>query len=480
MKPFTKTTAAVLAISATLTSAIIAMGETKTPEVNLLPSSSIENKKADELEQGVASKQAELWDHLVSASELVDVRGLSAQFDDSGGRRILKLKVPRLNLALGETVRDPRRGIAWVAIPPSSEGWNLKQVRDIQANVKNTGSKPAETTLWVVSSHGWAAVGGSAKLEPNQAATLSCDLRETYPDGTPKIDPGRIKEIRIMIQRIDSASVEVSGLVATGTADEWVRPAGRIDVPDMVEGKPAPSRRVRYQLCSDADNGIYCALYLPADWKPAKRYPVIAEYPGNIFYSATQCWSTGRPEQCAMGYGFSSGTNAIWVSLPFVDRSRGEIAEAGFGSNAGEETTSYAMDVVEDICTNWGGDRNNLFLCGFSRGAIACGYIGLRNDKIARLWKGFVACQHYDGSRWYQSNIEGAVERAPRFDGKAIFQVDNKQEKYQPVVDATDPSVEWTWSRSGLGYHATAMFLDDRPSMKQLRQWFRDLVEAPR
>jgi hypothetical protein len=62
--------------------------------------------------QNRASNPVELWSHLSSASELVDVRGMSAQFDDSNDRRVLKLNVPRLNLALGEAVRDPRRGIA--------------------------------------------------------------------------------------------------------------------------------------------------------------------------------------------------------------------------------------------------------------------------------------------------------------------------------------------------------------------------------
>jgi hypothetical protein len=70
-----------------------------------------------------------------------------------------------------------------------------------------------------------------------------------------------------------------------------------------------------------------------------------------------------------------------------------------------------------------------------------------------------------------------AVQRATRFQGKAIFQVDNSQERYQPVADATDPTVQWTWRRSGLGAHATTIFLDDRPLMKDLRVWFRDLVK---
>ena len=421
-------------------------------------------------------RPAELWNHLSSVGELSDVRGMSAQFDDSGDHRRLKLKVSALNLPDGENLVELRRGIGWTVISPPIGGWQLSYTKSIQATVRNTGSKKVEITLWVASSHGWAAVGGAATLEPKQTVVLNCDLRETYPDGTPKIDPGLISEIRLMIQRTDSATVEISGLIATGTADDWVRPKGRMDVPEMMNGTPAAGRRVRYQLPVDVDNGIYCALYLPPDWKPGERYPVIAEFPGNIFFNARSCWSTGRPEQCAMGYGLSSGARAIWVSLPFVNRSSGEIAEAGFGSDRGEDTTHYVMEVIDNICNNWGGDRSNLFLCGFSRGAIACGYIGLRNDQIARLWKGFVACQHYDGSDWRQSGMEEAVERAPRFNGKAIFQVDNSQEKYQPVVDATDASVKWTWARSGLGYHATSMFLDDRPSMKQLRQWFSDLV----
>ena len=75
--------------------------------------------------------------------------------------------------------------------------------------------------------------------------------------------------------------------------------------------------------------------------------------------------------------------------------------------------------------------------------------------------------------------MDGAVQRAPRFQGTAIAQIDNSQKKYQPVVDATDPKVAWTWLDSGLGYHATAMFLDDRPAMVELRKWFAE-VSAPR
>ena len=131
--------------------------------------------------------------------------------------------------------------------------------------------------------------------------------------------------------------------------------------------------------------------------------------------------------------------------------------------------------MVEEICAKFGGDRANVVLTGFSRGAIACGYIGLRNDRIAALWKGFHACQHHDGDGWGGATMEGAIERASRFKGRAVFQTDNPEGKFRPVMDAMKTEV--TWAGSGLGAHATAMFLDDRPSTQQLRQWFRDLTQ---
>jgi hypothetical protein len=416
----------------------------------------------------IRAKPNDLWSNLATAAELADVRGITAEFDDSGPSRVLRLDVVEPTPSLGQ---------AWVAVPVPEDGWNLNRAASVQATIKNSGVGSVETMLWVVGSNGWSAVGSFATLATNETRTFSCNLREKYPDGTPKIDPTQLKQVQIMVSGANVATaLEITGLVATGTAAEWVRPTGRMDVPDMAVASPAAGRRVRYQLAGDAGSEIYCVLYLPSDWQAGRSYPVIAEYPGNVFYGAA-CYSTGRPEQCAMGYGMTEGQGAIWVSLPFVNRSIGEIVENGFGN--ADDTVNYAIDVINDICTNFGGDTNNLVLSGFSRGAIACGYIGLRNDRIAALWKGFSACQHYDGVAWAQSNMAGAVERAPRFIGRAIFQTDNSQTAYQPVVDATNPSVVWTWATSGLGFHSTAMFLDNRPSTLQVRQWFRDLTATP-
>lgn len=410
----------------------------------------------------------DLWQHISSVDQLAELRGMSAEFDAAGADRVLKISLE------GNTANLKT---CWVSIPPPVQGWHLDLTKYIQMEVRNTGDKVVETTLWAVSANGWSAVGDGAKLQPGASVTLQADLRQTYPDGTPKIDPTQISEIRVMTQRAVSGSLETGKLAAVGSAEPWVRPAGHLDVPDMTREKAGAGKRVRYQLSRERDGEIYSALYLPLNWEPGKKYPVMVEFPGNIFYSAKSCWSTGRPEQCQMGYGITRGENAIWVSLPFVDRENHQIAESGFGSNSGRDTVLYTRETVEHICSHWGGDRQNLYLCGFSRGSIACGYIGLADDDIAKLWKAIIGCQHYDGSSWKQSRMDEAVLRAPRFRGEAIFQVDNQQEKYQTVVDATDPAVSWTWVRSGLGYHATAMFLDDRPAMKTLRQWYQKLLK---
>lgn len=410
----------------------------------------------------------EFWSHVRRIADLENVRGVTAEFADIGARRVLRLRTA-----------TPTSLYAWAAVPVPEQGWNLDRTASVQATVKNCGTGPVMTMVWVVGSNGWGAVGDFATLEAGEPRTFRCNLRETYPDGTPKIAPTRIKQIRFMVRRPQAdTALEITRLLADGAAPEWVRPGGRLDLPPMADGAPAAGRRVRYQLPGDAGTGIYCALYLPTDWQAGGTYPVIAEYPGNIFFNE-RCYSTGCPEQCAMGYGMTEGKGAIWVSLPFIDRAAGEIVENGFGANDGDDTTAYAIDVIEGICRNWGGDRGNLVLSGFSRGAIACGYIGLRNDRIAAFWKGFSACQHYDGSSWHQSNMADAVVRAKRFSGRAIFQTDNSQKKYQPVANAAAPSVAWTWVSSGLRFHSTAMFLDDRPSTRQARQWFRDLVAQP-
>ena len=421
-----------------------------------------------------------LTEHLRSSSDLGELRDILAEWNDG----VLKLSATKAEQ------------YAWAVIPAPQSGWKLARRDTVNAEITNTGDTPAGVMLWIVGDHGWDAVLDTATLAPHETRTFSCNLRAAFPDRTPKLNPVDVKQVQIMLAEpvnrpakpgeksqaqsylspriTKTVSLEVRQITAQGDASEWKRPAGRLDVPIVENTAPAPGKRVRYQLAGDEKTLIYSVLNLPEDWQKGKKYPVIVEYPGNFFY-APACYSTGMPEQCVIGYGMTKGKGAICLGMPFVDRSTGKIAENGWGN--ADDTADYVMRMVAEVCAKFGGDRENIVLTGFSRGAIACGYIGLRDDRIAALWKGFHACQHYDGANWNGSTMPGAIERAARFQGKAVFQTDNSQDKFQPVMDVMKTRV--TWAQSGLGFHSTAMFLDDRQSSQQLREWFWQLVGNP-
>jgi len=408
-----------------------------------------------------------LWSHLEDAAGLRDVRAATVEVAGSATPRTFTLR------ATGGA------RYAWVSVPAPAGGWDLTTRRAVEATLTNVGEGPVEAMLWVVADAGWESIADVAVLQPRESRTFSCALRKTFADGTPKLDPTRVQGIQVMLNHPKAGqAVEVADLVAAGTEPPWVRPSEKIDVPVVEEGSPAAGRRVFFKVGGSRAAGLRpggeaepaAVLWLPRDWKPGSTYPVIVEYPGNIFFTA-DCYSTGRPEQCVIGYGMTRGTGAIWISLPFVDAA-GNVAEHGWGDP--DATADFCMRAVEDVCERFGGDRTRLVLTGFSRGAIACGYIGLRNDTIAGLWRGLHCCQHYDGDGWNGSTPEGAMERARRFRGTSVFHTDNAAEKVQPFVDAL--GVPATIVSSGLNAHSCAMFLDDRESTRQLRDWFTALT----
>lgn len=371
------------------------------------------------------------------------------------------------------TVQPGAGSYAWAVFPAPETGWDLGGHATVEAGITNLGVARLRLLLWVVGDHGWDAVPGEAVLEPGQTRRLTCNLRETWPDGTPKIDPRRVRKIQLMAVGAGRETVPLAlrSLEATGTAAPWEPPAARLGVPPVEDGPPRPGKRVRFRLPGQDPAAAYAILHLPEDWQPGSVFPVIAEWPGNIFFT-TGCYSTGLPEQCVIGHGIARGRGAICLGLPFVDRTRPGPVEDGWGNP--DETAAHTVQMVEEVCSRFGGDRNNILATGFSRGALACGFIGLRDDRIAALWKGIHACQHHDGDGWRGATLAGAVERAKRFRGRAVFLTDNSLKAFRPVSEAMGVPV--TGVSSGLGAHATTMFLDDRPSTVQLRDWFRKLV----
>ena len=404
------------------------------------------------------SNEINLLQTIRSISNIENVKGLAVEVD--------------VNTITASKEKDEEKlKYAWFSIPVSSVNKQLKTSKNIEANVKNTSKEVLKIMLWIVADKGWNAVGNSVEIKPNETKTVSCNVRATFPDGTPRLNPTNIQQIQLMLMKGQKgSSFELQNLIANGNTSKFKENKNRLVVPNMEFCNPKAGKRVAYKL--DKYSNLYSVLYLPKNYKSNKKYPVIVEFPGNIYYT-DKVYSTGKPEQCVIGYGMSKGKDAIWVSVPFVDYKKDKIAVSGWGNP--DNTADYTMKVVTEIIEKYGGDKDNVVLTGFSRGAIACGYIGLRNDTIANLWKGIHACQHYDGDGWGGSKLDEAIERLKRFKGKSFFQADNISGT-EPKNILSKAAVKTTFVNSGLGAHACDMFLDNRPSTLELRKWFNNLI----
>lgn len=355
---------------------------------------------------------------------------------------------------------------SWCSVDPRSIGLRLDNAQNIVAEVTNSGSCSVDVLLWAVGGDGWNCSAGSATIAKGESKNVLCNLRATFSDGTPKLDPTKISRIEIMILKPQvGAEITIKEIQGEGIAEKFKATKERVLIPEVSNDKPSAGERVRYKLSEDSD--IYGVLYLPEDWRKGSSYPMIVEFPGNIFYTAS-CYSTGLPDQCTIGYGVSKGKGVILLSLPFVDYRSGKIATSGWGRP--DDTADYAVKMVEKICDTYGADKERIMLTGFSRGAIACGFIGLRNPKIASLWRAIHCCQHFDGDGWGGSRYEDAVLRLQNGLTTPQFHTDNTAPKLKEML--SNAKINATYVNSGLGAHACDMFLDERPSTEQLREWF--------
>jgi len=190
--------------------------------------------------------------------------------------------------------------------------------------------------------------------------------------------------------------------------------------PVMTNEKPAPGKRVRQVALEYKGTDVYHSLYLPVDWKPSGKYPVIVEYTGN---KAPFCNSTGQVKDANLGYGISGGKGFIWVSMPYIEKGRNKNAVTWWGDR--QATIEYCKKNLPRICKQFGGDPDNVFICGFSRGAIGASYIGLADDEIASLWKGMFTHDHFDGhiEKWPypESDRKSALKRLARLKGRPVL-----------------------------------------------------------
>lgn len=245
--------------------------------------------------------------------------------------------------------------------------------------------------------------------------------------------------------------------------------------PPMIEGRAAAGVRVRQTAAEYAGTEVHHALYLPRDWRAGGTFPVIVEYAGNGDYQRPE-WGDvcdGSVEGSNLGYGISGGEGFIWVCLPYVNAAH-QANEVLWWGDA-EATVAYCVDAVDRVCRDYGGDPAAVILAGFSRGAIACNYIGLRNDRIARLWRAFIAHSHYDGVRsWGYAGDDraAALGRLQRLGGRPQFVSHERSvEETRGYLESTGVQAPFTFQRIPYDNHRDDWVLRNIPERQVLRDW---------
>lgn len=263
-----------------------------------------------------------------------------------------------------------------------------------------------------------------------------------------------------------------------------------LELPPLTNGKPAAGKRVKVRLPGHEQSSAYHVVYLPRDWSPARRFPVLVEYAGNGPYrNRFGDISTGRVEGSQLGYGISGGEGFIWLCLPYLDNSGKTNVTKWWGSAPSydpQPTIDYCVEAVRSVCREFNGNTNELILCGFSRGAIACNYIGLHDDRIAKLWRAFIPYSHYDGVRtgWPYPGADraSALARLRRLRGRPQFICGEGGNAAATEDYLRTIGIEGRFTIRGTGFrnHNDAWVLRPSPTRTALREWLEELLARDR
>jgi hypothetical protein len=250
-----------------------------------------------------------------------------------------------------------------------------------------------------------------------------------------------------------------------------------LTVPAVTNDKPAAGRRFSMSLPGYANWKLVHSVYLPSDWQASGKYPVLVEYPGNGGYENRHGdKSTGRVEDCKLGYGISGGEGYIWVCLPFVDPKTKAHAPQWWGDP--DATAAYCRAAVAQVCKEFGGDPEAVVLCGFSRGALACGYIGLRDDATAKLWRAMITHSHFDGVRvwgYADSDAPAARQRLQRLGDRPLYIT---QEQSIAEIERYLEGSKVNATIRVLPYlnHTDTWVLKNLPERAELREWLSQVL----
>lgn len=275
-------------------------------------------------------------------------------------------------------------------------------------------------------------------------------------------------------------------------------------LPPLTLGPPAPGQRAVVRGDAAAGSAAYHTLTLPTDWRAGERYPVLVEWTGNGPYRNEHGDRiTGRVEDAALAHGLAGGDGWIVVSLPFLNGAGTANVRQWWGDAPTYDpgpTQRYAVEALERVCQEWGGDRDAIVLVGFSRGGIACGAVGLSQPQLAAMWRGLVCVSHFEGVRqwpppstrteevagrlplvaereWFFLAEQPAVSRDGQDAGAAGGDLLEEMRKYLSDVVPLD---RMRFMSTGFVNHTDRWSLCPSPARDAVRKWLRSLAPSPR
>lgn len=260
-----------------------------------------------------------------------------------------------------------------------------------------------------------------------------------------------------------------------------------LEIPPLSEGAPAAGQRVKLKVAPYDKSALYHVLYLPTDWQPGKKYPVLVEYAGNGGYkNEFGDISTGRPEDSKLGYGLSAGRDYLWICLPCLNNADNDLALQWWGDKPDynpQPTLDYCRAALARACRDFGGDAQRVVLCGFSRGAIACNFLGLHDDETSSLWRAFFAYSHYDGVRKWPypgSDRAAALLRLKRLVTRPQFicSEGDYSDETRRYLNENMPDGAFTFASTGFRNHNDAWILRPCEARTRARRWLASLFSA--
>ena len=270
--------------------------------------------------------------------------------------------------------------------------------------IVNQGNVPLQLTgaPLVAVSGAWA---GDFQVTQQPAATIAAGGSTTFAvTFVPQAAGAATATLTI---RSNAANTPSYAFAIRGTA---------LAVPPVLNVAPAAGIRAKVVLPQYAGTNVYEALYLPTDWKPGGSYPVIVEFAPNDYPTAGV---NGTVDDTRLGYYESGGKGYIWVTMPFINYTTRPASNATQWWGNGNETDAEGVQLTAQYCEaaliqilqNYGGNPAEVFITGFSRGAIATSVIGLATQQMADIWAGFIP------DSWEDSNTADLA----RTDGRPTF-----------------------------------------------------------